>query len=248
MINNEITKTKKFNFVSLFLAISSFVFLILYYFILNILPTSFWSYIAFFFVTENTSFTEMEKIIGNLSFIGAEILTLITILIIYIKFRNDSISKKDKPKFSKLVIIGIFLGVATIILTMLSTIILGLIVGNPVVSENSKLVSEETKIFPPILITTLIIAPILEEITFKGGVFTFFHELFKDMHPVFNTFLPAIISSCVFGFLHDGINLIPIYFIPSFLGCIIYKKTGSLIPCIVGHFLNNFFVAILTFL
>lgn len=248
MTINKKINPKKFNFVSLVLFVGLFVFLILFSVILNFIPENIWIKLVSPFINSNMSAYEINEIVQNFFFIVCQVLTLITIVFIYIKYRNDSMLEVKKPSLTKLIFIGIIFGISSIIITRITFEIYSLITNTNIVSENTEMVSEQVKKFPLTLISTLIVAPILEEINFKAGIFTFFHEIFRDKSSFFNTFIPAVIAACIFGLLHDGISLIPIYFIPSFLGCILYKKTGSLIPCMVAHFINNFFVAILLFI
>ena len=82
------------------------------------------------------------------------------------------------------------------------------------------------------LLATSIIVPILEEVVFRGLMFS---RLNRSMP----TWLAIIITSAVFGLVH-GQALWAVW--AGLLGVIINivrVKTGSLIPCIIIHIINN---------
>lgn len=86
-----------------------------------------------------------------------------------------------------------------------------------------------------IAVFAVVIAPIVEETFFRGYVFT-----------ALRTSLPvgwaAVITGVIFGAVHGFGS--PIGFLPplAVLGtvlCLVYWKTGSLLPCIALHLTNN---------
>lgn len=81
----------------------------------------------------------------------------------------------------------------------------------------------------------LVVAPIAEELFFRGFVFTALRERL-------NPWWAAIGTGLLFGFVH--ISGSPIGFLPplallGFLLCLVYWKTGSIYPTIALHSLNN---------
>lgn len=80
-----------------------------------------------------------------------------------------------------------------------------------------------------------VVAPICEELLFRGFIFTALRN-WKGMWPA------AIITGLLFGGVHAGsapaVDLVPLAFL-GFGLCLLYRITGSLYPCIAAHSLNN---------
>ena len=82
---------------------------------------------------------------------------------------------------------------------------------------------------------TCVIAPVSEEVLFRGYVFSALRN--------WRGTLPAAITGLLFGAIHADSHrpwafLLPLAFF-GFVLCLIYYKTGSLYPCIAAHSLNN---------
>ncbi len=83
-----------------------------------------------------------------------------------------------------------------------------------------------------VLIAGAVIAPIIEEIFFRGYVFTAACRTYGVI-PAF------ILSALLFSLAHLNLQaLIPILLI-AVLFCFAYWKTGSLVPSIIAHMMNN---------
>jgi membrane protease YdiL (CAAX protease family) len=82
---------------------------------------------------------------------------------------------------------------------------------------------------------TCVIAPICEEFLFRGYIFTALRNLR-------GTLPAAIMTGLVFGAVHAGsapaLDLVPLAAL-GFGLCLLYRRTGSLYPCIATHSLNN---------
>jgi membrane protease YdiL (CAAX protease family) len=82
---------------------------------------------------------------------------------------------------------------------------------------------------------TCIVAPICEEMLFRGYIFT----ALRNWH---GTMPAALITAVLFGGVHVGsapaLDLIPLAGL-GFGLCLLYRYTGSLYPAIVAHSLNN---------
>jgi membrane protease YdiL (CAAX protease family) len=82
---------------------------------------------------------------------------------------------------------------------------------------------------------TCVVAPICEELLFRGFMFTALRN-WRGTWPA------ATITGLVFGGVHVGsapaLDLIPLAGL-GFGLCLLYRYTGSLYPCIVAHSLNN---------
>ena len=84
---------------------------------------------------------------------------------------------------------------------------------------------------------TTVIAPICEEILFRGYIFAALSK-WKGWIP------GAILTGVLFGAVHVGSapveDLVPLGVL-GFALCFLYRRTGSLYPCIAVHSLNNSF-------
>jgi membrane protease YdiL (CAAX protease family) len=91
--------------------------------------------------------------------------------------------------------------------------------------------------FGPVPVQVLLIvvlAPISEELCFRG-------MLFGGLRTKLPVLPAALVGGLVFGALHalTGISAVPPLVVFGFLLCLLYEKTGSVVPGIVLHMLNN---------
>lgn len=110
----------------------------------------------------------------------------------------------------------------------------------------SKVIKDEwvSKIFEEMLHTPIaafisiaLVAPIFEEIIFRGIILDGLLKKYKAINAI-------VISALMFGVFHFNITqCINAFFIGIIVGTI-YFKTNSLIPCMFVHFANNFFCLI----
>jgi membrane protease YdiL (CAAX protease family) len=79
-----------------------------------------------------------------------------------------------------------------------------------------------------------IAAPIAEEVCFRG-------MLFGGLRERLPMWAAGLISGALFGLLHvtTGISVVPPLIAFGFLLALVYEKTGSIVPCILLHLLNN---------
>lgn len=80
--------------------------------------------------------------------------------------------------------------------------------------------------------SSVVIAPVIEEIMFRGIMFT----AIARRWPVW---LAAIGSSLAFAYLHGQVNVGIYTFVLGLLLCWLYRRSRSIIPGIALHFLNN---------
>jgi membrane protease YdiL (CAAX protease family) len=82
---------------------------------------------------------------------------------------------------------------------------------------------------------TCVVAPICEEILFRGFIFT-------ALRSWRGTLPAALITGLLFGAVHAGsapaLDLVPLAALGVGL-CLLYRRTGSLYTCFVAHSLNN---------
>jgi membrane protease YdiL (CAAX protease family) len=87
---------------------------------------------------------------------------------------------------------------------------------------------------PVQILLIVIAAPVSEEICFRGMVF-------GGLRTRLPRLAAALISAIVFGGLHalTGISAVPPLIVFGFVLALLYEKTGSIVPGIVLHMLNN---------
>ncbi|MFT3864733.1 MAG: type II CAAX endopeptidase family protein [Solirubrobacterales bacterium] len=91
--------------------------------------------------------------------------------------------------------------------------------------------------FGPTVVQILLIviaAPIAEETCFRGMLFGGLREKLPRL-------VAALITGLVFGGLHalSGVTAVPPLIVFGFLLALLYEKTGSIVPGILLHMLNN---------
>ena len=94
---------------------------------------------------------------------------------------------------------------------------------------------ESTVALLAVAVLVCVIAPIAEEVFFRGYFFNALRS-WKGLWPA------AILTGLVFGAIHVGSAPVP-FLVPlavfGFALCLLYWRTGSLYPCIALHALNN---------
>jgi membrane protease YdiL (CAAX protease family) len=96
-------------------------------------------------------------------------------------------------------------------------------------------VHDSTAALVAVCVLVTVIAPMAEELFFRG----FFFGALRNWHGLWPA---AIVTGLVFGGIHVGSA--PVQFLPplAFLGfvlCLLRWRTGSLLPCMAVHALNN---------
>jgi membrane protease YdiL (CAAX protease family) len=86
-----------------------------------------------------------------------------------------------------------------------------------------------------VMVLVTVIAPVCEEFFFRGFCFTALRRWINAMPA-------AILTGLIFGGIHAGssntVYLVPLAFF-GFVLCVLYQQTGSLLPCMALHALNN---------
>jgi membrane protease YdiL (CAAX protease family) len=87
---------------------------------------------------------------------------------------------------------------------------------------------------PVQVLLIVVAAPIAEEVCFRG-------MLFGGLRQRLPRIAAALVAGLVFGALHalTGISAVPPLVFFGFVLCLLYEKTGSIVPGIILHMLNN---------
>ncbi len=95
-------------------------------------------------------------------------------------------------------------------------------------------IADELGPLPIQILLIAVMAPICEETCFRG-------MLFGGMRERLPRVVAALISGLVFGALHalTGIEAVPPLIIFGFILALLYERTGSIVPGILLHVLNN---------
>jgi membrane protease YdiL (CAAX protease family) len=95
-------------------------------------------------------------------------------------------------------------------------------------------IAEELGPVPMQVLLIVIAAPISEEVCFRGMLFGGLRERMPRL-------AAALVSGLVFGALHaaTGVSTVPVLVGFGFILALLYEKTGSIVPGIVLHMLNN---------
>lgn len=153
----------------------------------------------------------------------------------------------EKYRISSVYINGIVMGIVLLFAQSLYSILSTFIFGEIDSNNNQQALIALTQQSPILLfITTVILAPVFEELVYRYGLFGLIHKK--------NRILSYVICLIIFGFIHfdytcitsgdmnfiktELINL-PAYMISGGILCYSYEKNGSLISSITAHALNN---------
>lgn len=175
------------------------------------------------------------------------ILTIVGI-IIYRHFFIESF-KQCRGRFLKIVLWSFTVG---FIILYATNIISGMFISliSPQTSTNQSMIIEMSKIAPfQMLFSSVVLAPILEEMVFRVGIFSFLYEK--------NVKIAYFVSSVAFGMVHIISGLLTgdlsqlLFLFPySLLGsvfCYLYEKQESVFAPMLVHAANNF-VSMMTIL
>jgi len=110
------------------------------------------------------------------------------------------------------------------------TFVYAVLVGQP----HQKDIAKGFGAVPFQVLLIVVAAPISEEFCFRG-------MLFGGLRSRLPRLAAALISAVVFGGLHatTGVSAVPPLIVFGFVLALLYEKTGSIVPGILLHMLNN---------
>jgi uncharacterized protein len=103
-----------------------------------------------------------------------------------------------------------------------------------IVQPHQKDIAEGFGAIPIRILLIVVLAPISEEVCFRGMLFGGLREKLPRLGA-------ALISGLIFGGLHatTGVTAVPPLIVFGVLLALLYEKTGSIVPGILLHMLNN---------
>lgn len=103
-----------------------------------------------------------------------------------------------------------------------------------IVEPKQKDIAEGFGAVPVQVLLIVIAAPISEETCFRGMLYGGLRERLPKIPA-------ALLGGLIFGGLHafTGLTAVPPLIVFGFLLCLLYEKTGSIVPGIILHMLNN---------
>jgi len=116
---------------------------------------------------------------------------------------------------------------------------------------------------PATVAVVLFFGPAVEELIFRGALFGGLYRLGhlvsrklggkdrgerKATGERVSFVLSAFFSSAVFALAHGEAAVVPVLFVLSFVLCVLYRRTGSLLPCLATHATFNAFAVALVIL
>lgn len=95
-------------------------------------------------------------------------------------------------------------------------------------------IAESLGSVPVQILLIVVAAPIAEEICFRGMLYGGLRERWPKV-------AAALLAGLIFGALHalTGLSTVPSLVAFGFVLCLLYERTGSIVPGIVLHMLNN---------
>jgi membrane protease YdiL (CAAX protease family) len=113
---------------------------------------------------------------------------------------------------------------------LLFALVYSTVIGQP----KQKDVAEAFGAIPVQVLLIVVAAPISEEVCFRGMLFGGLRERLPRLGA-------ALISALIFGGLHatTGLSAVPVLVAFGFILALLYEKTGSIVPGILLHMLNN---------
>jgi uncharacterized protein len=101
-------------------------------------------------------------------------------------------------------------------------------------APHQKDIAEDFGAVPVQVLLIVVAAPVSEEVCFRGMLFGSLRERLPRL-------AAALISALIFGGLHatTGISAVPPLIIFGFVLALLYERTGSIVPGILLHMLNN---------
>lgn len=198
--------------------------------------------------------TEMQLVLGILGMALALVVSLA-----YLRVRGVSLRRMaqdmamDRPRLSDPLwgLVGYLMGVALLAVGLAVTLILMALTSGEKGSMPSHPIQEwlQSGSTATVLLTFIVasvMAPITEEIVFRGAMYRNLCDTFSLLGPLLAATLSTIVSSVIFAAIHpQGLVFIPVLGSLAVAFCIMRQWRGSIYPGIWAHGINNTLILIL---
>lgn len=183
-----------------------------------------------FFVATFINYVLNMKLNSVLATAIAEIISLIVLIPLFksaISIRIDIVYKISIKNLLYLVPIGLSLAVFSNVILELTDILNN--------DSSAKFVSDSIMSLSPalIILTTVIIIPVVEELVFRGFIY-------KTLSIIINKYIAIVISSLIFALAHGNISQGLYAFFVGIVFCFIYENLNNIIYTIFLHSVMNF--------
>lgn len=137
-------------------------------------------------------------------------------------------------------------------------------VQGPLLQSLSGWIGENPEVAIPTTIAVVVFfGPAVEELVFRGAFFGGLYRLGlfvsrklggkdrgerKETGERVSFTLSALFSSAIFALAHGEAAVVPVLFVLAFVLCALYRRTGSLLPCLATHATFNAFAVLLVIL
>ena len=165
-------------------------------------------------------------------------------IVVFFIFKDQMLSQwKDfKKNWSSHLFYGLIVGTALIYLAGICGGMLTLALGGAQTSENQALIEAIMDVQPILMmIPTVIFAPILEEMIFRGIIFGWAYELSPKIAHILSAFIFGfvhIMSAVMSGQISEWIQIFSYFFMGIALSFLYEKKNNIYVP-ILSHAVNN---------
>lgn len=186
-----------------------------------------------------------EGIRPTLIFLALVGLDIALLLVVYLRsIRPGATSERAMGLFSNRPLRDLGLGVSGVFMILLASAVLGLLLNQFGVrqtqAEELAIGEASPTVFLLLLAAGALLAPLAEEIFFRGYVF---RSYLVAKGPV----RAYIASSLLFASLHLNVAAFLPLFVIGLIMAFLYHRSGSLVPSIIAHSLNNGFALIVTY-
>lgn len=184
--------------------------------------------------SEPTREQQIIKLSGWWSTISFALAFIVSFLLISRNKQFWNIFEGEKASIGKSIgwgVIGFFLVFLGQTIGAYIELALGIDMG----SENTEDIMAITKIAPVMIIATVFIGPVLEELVFR-------RVIFGTIIQNYNFWIASIVSAIVFAAIHMDFTHILLYTICGMVFAFLYNKTKRIITPIIAHVLLNGFV------
>lgn len=180
------------------------------------------------------TYLKLALVITPTALIIADILIIVPFIIIKIKKKEQIIKKIGLTNLSTMILIGLSLN-------LIVTLCVNYIPFPESWQQDLSLFTNAAITMPPVLtvLCTGILAPVMEEIIFRYGMFNILKKK--------NLTMALIVSSFMFGLMHGNIIQGGYAFIIGLIIALIYNKTNNLLDAILIHIGVNLSSVIFTF-